>query len=247
MPSSLNCPSCGAPTGSDATTCAYCGSRLATIACPSCLGSMFVGSQFCPHCGAKAVAAEGTGDAPLRCPGCAGEMPGVRIGTTTMHQCAQCGSAWLAPDVFAALCADKESRGQLAAAVGGAAGPATIAHPQRVRYVHCAVCNAIMNRVNFGHISGIIVDVCKAHGVWFERDELRGVLSFIERGGLEQARAHEEALRATQQASPTVATPSLGALGATPDAPSGFTLDFDTRHHGLADAALHALLDALFR
>src|SRR5690242_19098103 len=145
MPSTLNCPNCGAPSGSDATTCAYCGSRLATIACPSCLGSMFVGAQFCPHCGAKAVEAEETGEATLRCPGCGGDMPGVRVGTTTMHQCAQCGSAWLAPDVFAALCADKESRGQLAAAVGGTAAQATLVHPQRVRYVHCAVCHRVMN------------------------------------------------------------------------------------------------------
>jgi len=207
---------------------------------------MFVGAQFCPHCGAKAVEAEETGEATLRCPGCGGDMPGVRVGTTTMHQCAQCGSAWLAPDVFAALCADKESRGQLAAAVGGTAAPATLVHPQRVRYVHCAVCHRVMNRVNFGHSSGIIIDVCKQHGVWFERDELRGVLSFIERGGMEQARAKEEAQRAAQQTPPAFTDSALLSSDLLRDSESSFTLDFDTRHHGLAGAALHALLDALF-
>ncbi|HEX5438421.1 MAG TPA: hypothetical protein VFW98_14800 [Gemmatimonadaceae bacterium] len=180
-------------------------------------------------------------------------MPAVRIGAATMHQCAQCGSAWLAPDVFARLCADKESRGQLATAVGGSAAPSTLAHPQRVRYVHCAVCDRIMNRVNFGHISGIIVDVCKQHGVWFERDELRGVLSFIERGGMEQVRSREEAERARDEAqraalhAPSgLAAGGLASPGVLGDSPSAFTVRFGQKQHGMVDAALHALLDGLF-
>ena len=208
---------------------------------------MFVGAQFCPHCGAKAVEGEETGEAALGCPGCDGDMPGVRVGTTTMHQCAQCGSAWLAPDVFASLCADRESRGLLASAVGGTATPSTVAHPQRVRYVHCAVCHGIMNRVNFGHSSGIIIDVCKQHGVWFERDELRGVLSFIERGGMEQARAKEEAQRAAQQTPSSFTDSSLLSSDLLRDSESAFTLHHDTKQNGLAGVALHALLSALFR
>jgi Zn-finger nucleic acid-binding protein len=208
---------------------------------------MFVGSQFCPHCGAKAVAAEDTGDAALRCPGCGGDMPGVRVGSATMHQCAQCGSAWLSPDVFASLCADQKSRGLLAAAVGGAATPATIVHPQVVRYVHCAVCNSIMNRVNFGHSSGIIVDICKRHGVWFERDELRGVLDFIARGGMEHVRANDDVQDALRQKSLGLPDQSVLSAGTSRLAESVLTMRFDTASHGLADTALRALLGALFR
>jgi len=44
-----------------------------------------------------------------------------------------------------------------------------------------------MNRVNFARISGVILDVCKMHGVWFDRDELSQVLESIQGGGLSRA------------------------------------------------------------
>ena len=48
-----------------------------------------------------------------------------------------------------------------------------------------------MNRVNFAHYSNVVVDVCKAHGTWFDRDELRRVIEFIRAGGLDEARSRE--------------------------------------------------------
>src|SRR5262249_21960642 len=49
----------------------------------------------------------------------------------------------------------------------------------------------LMNRVNFARCSHVIVDVCKAHGTWFDKDELRRIVEFIRAGGLETARAEE--------------------------------------------------------
>jgi Zn-finger nucleic acid-binding protein len=49
-----------------------------------------------------------------------------------------------------------------------------------------------MNRVNFARCSGIVVDVCKGHGTWFDRDELQQIVEFIRGGGLEAARAKEK-------------------------------------------------------
>jgi Zn-finger nucleic acid-binding protein len=48
-----------------------------------------------------------------------------------------------------------------------------------------------MHRVNFGRCSSVVVDVCKTHGTWFDRDELRRVVEFIRAGGLDKARAKE--------------------------------------------------------
>lgn len=44
-----------------------------------------------------------------------------------------------------------------------------------------------MNRKNFGGASGVIVDVCPLHGMWFEVGELESVLSFVRQGGLARA------------------------------------------------------------
>jgi Zn-finger nucleic acid-binding protein len=48
-----------------------------------------------------------------------------------------------------------------------------------------------MNRVNFAGCSGVIVDVCRGHGTWFDRDELQRVTAFIQAGGMEKSQALE--------------------------------------------------------
>jgi hypothetical protein len=48
-----------------------------------------------------------------------------------------------------------------------------------------------MNRVNFARYSGVIMDVCKEHGTFFDRDELRRIVTFIRGGGLDRARDRE--------------------------------------------------------
>jgi Zn-finger nucleic acid-binding protein len=48
-----------------------------------------------------------------------------------------------------------------------------------------------MNRTNFGTHSGVIVDVCMRHGIWFDAGELPKVLEFVESGGLQRARRRQ--------------------------------------------------------
>jgi Zn-finger nucleic acid-binding protein len=66
--------------------------------------------------------------------------------------------------------------------------PARTGERGPVRYIPCVTCRQLMNRQVFARISGVIVDVCKDHGVWFDTGELEAVLEFIEAGGLEVAR-----------------------------------------------------------
>lgn len=48
-----------------------------------------------------------------------------------------------------------------------------------------------MNRFNFADCSGVVLDACKPHGVWFDPDELRRIVAFIRGGGLDMARTRE--------------------------------------------------------
>ncbi len=48
-----------------------------------------------------------------------------------------------------------------------------------------------MQRRNFAGSSGVIVDVCGPHGVWFDHRELERVLEFVRAGGLRRARTRE--------------------------------------------------------
>lgn len=182
---------CGAATATDAPHCEYCRSRLATISCSSCLGSMFLGSKFCPRCGAAAGIREEDESVPRKCPRCSLPMKPIRIGATALKECERCLGLWLGVSEFEKLCADREQQ----SAVLGVASPAPSSadrETSKVRYVPCPECSQLMNRINFARCSGVIVDICKGHGTWFDRDELSSIVEFIHGGGLEASRTKEK-------------------------------------------------------
>jgi Zn-finger nucleic acid-binding protein len=185
----LNCPKCGAAISSDAPQCRYCESKLATVACPSCFGMLFIGSKHCPHCGATAIPATAASLSVLQCPRCAIDMSSVMIGTAPVRECSRCEGLWLDTVVFQLICADREHQSRvLGDALPAAGHGAPIPHEEQVRYIPCPHCRQLMNRINFESCSGVVVDVCKTHGTWFDRDELRQIVEFIRGGGLELSR-----------------------------------------------------------
>lgn len=193
----LNCPTCGAAASSEATHCQFCEARLATVACPRCFAMMFVGSLHCSRCGAKAERTPSVSEhlARRRCPRCRVEMESVAVGSASLRECARCTGLWVDVESFEQIISERE---QQSAALGAAsiipkeAGGNTGNEPNKVRYVPCPECNQLMNRVNFARCSGVIVDVCKGHGTWFDQDELRRIVEFIRGGGLEVSRAREK-------------------------------------------------------
>ena len=63
--------------------------------------------------------------------------------------------------------------------------------PGQKMYVKCPICSTIMNRRLFSAGSGVIIDVCRAHGAFFDAGELPRVIEFVMKGGLEQAQKKE--------------------------------------------------------
>lgn len=56
---------------------------------------------------------------------------------------------------------------------------------EKVCYVPCPVCKALMNRKIWGGCSGIVVDVCSEHGTWYDAKELEKVKEYVRFGGVE--------------------------------------------------------------
>jgi Zn-finger nucleic acid-binding protein len=215
---------CGAPASTDTTRCEHCGARLATVACPSCFGMMFVGEKFCSHCGAQAERTELVDAPPLRCPRCRVDMNTVALGHTRVSECPRCQGLWVDRASLEQLCTDREKQ----AAVLGTATPLPSPAPsaiEKVRYVPCPVCQSLMNRVNFAHCSNVVVDVCKGHGTWFDRDELRRILDFIRAGGLEACRTRLMNERTEPKATPAPA-PAFDLPATLSSAPSATSDDW---------------------
>jgi hypothetical protein len=101
-----------------------------------------------------------------------------------------------------------------------------------------------MNRVNFARCSGVIVDVCRLHGTWFDRDELRHIVEFIRGGGLDKARVIEieELKRQRQQLE------SARSATATDMSSGGWnhSAGWPGRNYGLVNIGVSAAVDALF-
>jgi Zn-finger nucleic acid-binding protein len=54
-------------------------------------------------------------------------------------------------------------------------------------YLPCPRCGDLMNRSNYGRISGVLIDSCKPHGMWLDGGEADKIAVFIESGGLAEA------------------------------------------------------------
>ncbi len=187
---SLNCPNCGAGVASDSALCQFCKTRLKTMACPKCFGLMFVGAKFCDHCGAIAAPVEVSLDENGgECPRCRIALEANKIGDTSLRSCTKCDGVWLEAAVFEAICADRESQ---SAVLGFLDNRTLRGRPMtKVNYIPCPDCGQLMNRNNFAKASGVVVDICKQHGVWFDADELPSIIGFIRKGGMELARQRE--------------------------------------------------------
>lgn len=104
-------------------------------------------------------------------------------------ECDACGGFLLSRQTIDRMVASRDAATGLRLALPSR----TCARETQVRYIRCPVCQKSMNREAFGHVSGVVVDVCRSDGVWFDPGELAAVLAFVEQGGLERARAREVA------------------------------------------------------
>ena len=206
----LNCPACGAPCNPDRRLCEYCGNHLAAIRCSGCSTLHFAGAVLCTRCGRQLRPQPGlAASAGAQCPRCNHALASTTLGTLVASECGKCGGLFLDAVTLRQVVADREQ----ARAVPFAPADKPVAVTDEVRYLRCPVCRGVMNRVNFGRRSGVIVDVCREHGTWFDAGELALTLEFVAQGGLAEAmRREREAL--TEARRETLRTPSTVAMAA---------------------------------
>ena len=204
----IRCSSCGAPREESARACRYCNGDftlherdLDTI-CSHCMARVSGKAHFCHSCGTPVLVRQAAAvGSELPCPTCAGgrKLGSRQLGATNVaiFECDVCGGIWIEKEIFevlaerarAQMLPDLDLRPAERKSAGGA--------PQKGPFYRpCVVCKATMNRRNWGKKSGIILDVCQKHGVWFDLHELEDLLRFLRSSAGQQSQREAEAERA---------------------------------------------------
>lgn len=189
------CPVCGAPVAAGAPSCSYCHAPLASVHCAACFALNVADAVHCVGCGEK------LGLEPLdlasdhTCPACRAPFRAFAGGGGRLSECTRCGGQFVEHLLLEELLERRALHRGVTRAPAPRANPSALP----VVYLKCPVCATVMNRNNFGGTSGIVVDVCPHHGVWFDPGELPRVLDFVQAGGLERARQRAAEERAQRQ------------------------------------------------
>lgn len=174
-----NCTNCSAPLPPNSIQCDYCGSRndldLKGVHYNTTHESE--SERICPRCNVRL------------------ETIDLKIdGTFLIEKCEKCLGLFFDPNELEAVLQATVSnvftvdRGQLESI------NATMrANEYGISYIKCPVCAKLMNRVNFGAKSGVVVNRCRDHGVWLDGGELRHLFEWMKAGGklLDQERQEQ--------------------------------------------------------
>ncbi|MBI5559611.1 MAG: zf-TFIIB domain-containing protein [Deltaproteobacteria bacterium] len=165
------CNSCSAPLPANSSLCGYCGTRndMDFYGKPHYTIHQPESPRICPHCSIPLQ----TINLDLK--------PGSNF---LIERCAACFGLFFDPGEVEALLESTVSQVfeinyQQIASTNRERSPDN----QKFQYIRCPVCRALMNRVNFGHQSGVIVDHCKTHGLWLDNGEITHLLEWRKAGG----------------------------------------------------------------
>ena len=210
----VRCVSCGGPRQENAHSCGFCGADftlherdLHTI-CPSCMTRVSDRAKYCHHCASPLLPAEAAGEpTEYLCPSCGEGMPltsrRVESADIGLLECPRCAGLWVNGDEFSLLkdrsrsvSSPMDPEDQTRETTDSRSREATQTGPL---YRPCPICRALMNRRNYGRRSGVIIDSCRDHGIWFDAQELNAVLHWIRSGREASAHRREKGERAEEK------------------------------------------------
>lgn len=120
------------------------------------------------------------------CPRCHKELREIEYEGDKIDICNICGGVWCDSDELYQILKIREKQ------FTASDFPEVTAKKEDAKFssthelvdcLHCPICNHLMERINYSHTSGIIIDRCrKYHGIWLDKDEIEKIQVFVERG-----------------------------------------------------------------
>lgn len=184
----FRCPSCGAPANPEAENCTYCGADFELVRCPDCGVPNLAKSRTCTNCHSDMWATTRIEGTNHDCPTCSERLQAIVEKGQSLEHCPKCQGIWIRQSDFYALCLAPSITIDWSPSIALNYFPKQkLATELVTRYRSCLECGLAMTRVNFGRASGIVVDMCREHGTWFEAGELPAIMGFLKAGGLQHA------------------------------------------------------------
>lgn len=215
----VRCSSCSAPRSGAADRCSHCGADftihdrdLHTI-CGGCMTRVSDRARYCHHCAAPIAPQGKIGEATRHaCPSCGPRRKLVSRALGDPPQpvleCGGCAGLWVGEAVFRGLAERARDQGLTEVGFGSGEAPREAAGKAAL-YRRCPMCDKHMNRRNYAKRSGVILDECREHGLWFDATELGRVLQFIRDGGERRSRARDEAEKRERRRAAGIKNPVL--------------------------------------
>ena len=158
------------------------GTEKQTKECEHCKKDINIKYDVCPICGGYQT--ESHVNVNPECPRCGVGLKLLISDDEEYDICPECGGMWLDKDEFFRTTRERDVYKKVT--IKNEYRKTPIRGP--VDYVPCVRCGKLMNRRNFGKISGVIIDRCSKHGVWLDSGELEKIHHFIADGGLDKSR-----------------------------------------------------------
>jgi len=194
----IHCSNCGGQLERGRPDCPFCGALVdltdarLTSYCAHCLSMSKEGARFCSDCGRPLVSdIDAPDEADEICPRCSVRMRRRSVGEHRPLECPVCCGLFVAVDDLETMIRAQEERIGEGSAPGSGRPRGSSLDAGPVTYLKCPVCSGVMNRVNYGRVSGVIVDYCREHGYWLDAGELEKIARWVSSGGLKDTYARE--------------------------------------------------------
>ncbi len=160
-----NCRSCAAPNSDTAEACSHCGVKIEPP---------FSWKDFVRR------ACDNRRPSELTCPACKTPLTLCRYGPLAIDECDACKGIWFDKGELEPMIL--RYRSEKTAVLGAAAvaqSKITRRYEGKFTYRNCVRCATIMNRMNYGGRSGVMIDYCGRCGVWLDGEEFQRMVDFL--------------------------------------------------------------------
>ena len=154
--------------------------------CSACGRQSTANRKNCLYCGGQLVENKRSG--PIHCCGCTNAMNEVDIEGIIIDVCPTCNGMWFDTGELEEVLEKIEFSHEEGAGVRTKGSPVKNI-PEAGPLRNCPHCNLVMGKKNYKRFSGIVIDVCRFHGLYLDAQELEKIRLFLDTGGAEKERS----------------------------------------------------------